>query len=581
MKEAADEGKIPVMATDVDLIKGKIDIVDFLKSYLTLTPTGRNFKALCPFHQEKTPSFFISPERKIWHCFGCGLGGDIIKFVMLYEHIEFPEALRFLAEKAGLQIQTISPSEQREFGVLYDINNAAAKFYAGALIKNEKITSYLKKRGLNDETVREFELGYAPGGDELTRFLIKSGYNVNDIVRAGLAQKNASGLYKDKFQTRIMFPIANQMGKAVAFTGRAVPDASGNDPENSPKYLNSPETLVFNKSKILYGFDKSKQAISELKSVVVVEGQMDLLAMWQSGVKNVVAVSGTGLTEEHLVKLRRFADTALMSFDKDKAGIKALERSLDHFHNFDFHVKVIDLGKFKDPAEACEKNPDFMRTAISWAKPALSYLMNVYFLSSSYKEGGVPEKKRMLRHVLSMINTVQSAVEKGIWIKEAARLSEIPENDLREELSNIGSADTSGVSNELVGDDEKSDKIDEIARKLTAISLTKPQLLDILKSEIDLLPDNFQKIIRGDENSEDTALLELEASYVSSSLDEKTVKKEFNDLLKKLKVLSMKKTKSSIKKALKEAESSEDEENVSKLLSQFSDISKKLNDLSK
>ena len=573
--------KILVMAKDVDLIKEKVDLVDFLKSYLTLTPTGRNFKAICPFHQEKTPSFFVSPERKIWHCFGCGLGGDVIKFAMLYEHLEFPEALKFLAEKAGIQIRTLNPSEQREFGVLYDLNEEAVRFYKKNLSLNEKALAYLKERGLKPEIIEEFNLGFAPYGEELVKFLIKNGHDIRDIARAGLAQRNTRGLYKDKFQERIIFPISNQVGKVVAFTGRIMPDSSGKDPEGSPKYLNSPETVIFNKSKVLYGFDKSKQYVSDKNSVIIVEGQMDFLMMWQAGVKNMVAVSGTGLTEDHLSRLRRFADTVTVSFDKDKAGIKALERSLDHFHKFDFNVKVLDLGKFKDPADACRDNPEFIKTALSWSKPALSYLMDLYFGSRSYKEGGIASKKRIMRHILLKIRALRSAVEKGIWIKEASRESGIPENDLREELNDLNKETFKNEEKDLIDENDKSDKIEEVARKLTAISLTKKEFLDILKNEINLLPDNFAKIIRGDKESDDTALVELEASYVSSSLDEKTIRKEFNDLLKKLKVISMNKTKSSIKKALTEAQNSNDEEKVTNLLSQFSDISKKLNDLSK
>lgn len=569
------------MAKDVDLIKEKIDVGDFLKSYLTLTPTGKNFKALCPFHQEKTPSFFISPERKIWHCFGCGLGGDVIKFVMLYEHIEFPEALKFLAEKAGLQIQTLNPSEQRQFGVLYDLNEVAAKFYRECLRRNQIAPAYLAERGLKPETLEEFKVGYAPGGDELLRFLIKNRYNVNDVVRAGLAQKNQRGLMKDKFQQRIVFPIANQVGKTVAFTGRILPGTPNAEYKDIPKYLNSPETIIFNKSKILYGFDKSKQAIAETKTVIIVEGQMDLLMAWQSGVKNVVAVSGTGLTQEHLVRLRRFADTVMVSFDKDDAGVKALERSLDYFHNFDFHVKVIDLGKFKDPADACKENPDFMKTAVDWAKPALSYLMNVYFSGASYQSGDIPTRKRILRHVLAKIDTLRSAVEKGIWIGECSKLSGIAENDLREEMNNLSVEEIKDSSAEFVGSGSHIDQREELGRKLAAIALTNKSFLDILKDEQEFLPEKFRKIIGGEKNAEDSAILELEASYLSSSLDEKTIKKEFNDLLKKLKILSINETRSSLRQALREAEDSKDEKSVAELLTRFSDESKKLNDLKK
>lgn len=569
------------MSQDTDLIKQKVDLVDFLKSYLTLTPAGKNFKALCPFHQEKTPSFFVSPEKKMWHCFGCGLGGDVIKFAMLYEHIEFPEALKFLAEKAGIEIRTMNPAEQREFGVLYDLNDAAKKFYRSQLLKNEKALAYLRGRGLKNETMEEFSLGYAPGGEELTRFLIKSGFNVNDVARAGLTQKNVRGLFWDKFQKRIVFPIENQVGKTVAFTGRIMPDESGADQKDMPKYLNSPETIIFNKSKVLYGFDKSKGEISETKTMIIVEGQMDLLMLWQSGFRNVVAVSGTGLTKEHLERLRRFTDTVMVSFDKDAAGIKALERSLENFHNFDFHVKVIDLGTFKDPADVCQKDPDLMRRAIDEAKPALSYLMDIYFSGASYKDGDIPAKKRILRHVILQVEAVRSAVEKGMWLGECSRLSGIPENDLRQEMGSLNEEETRDVAAEFVNEIDQLNKREEIAKKLVAIALTKAEFLDKLKSEIALLPDHLRKAVEDGGRADDAALLELEASYIASSMDEKIIRKEFGDLLTKLKTSSIKETKSSLKKALQEAERKGDEKEIAKILGEFSDESKKLNDLKK
>lgn len=200
------------MARETDLIKEKLDLVDFLRSYLKLTPAGKNFKALCPFHGEKTPSFVVSPERKIWHCFGaCGEGGDIIKFAMKYENLEFPEALRFLAEKAGLKISTLNPALEKQFGILYKIHESAKDFYAGELSRNKEALEYLKGRGLRSGTIEEFKLGFASGGEALTLRLIKEGFDVLDIAKAGLAHKNTEGLYRDRFRGRIIFPIANSL----------------------------------------------------------------------------------------------------------------------------------------------------------------------------------------------------------------------------------------------------------------------------------------------------------------------------------------------------------------------------------
>ena len=206
------------MAKEVDLIKEKLPVLDFIRGYVQLTPAGRSFKGLCPFHQEKTPSFIVSPDRQRWHCFGCAEGGDIITFVMKYENLEFPEALRFLAEKAGVQLRSLNPQHEREFGVLYDLNEEAKNFYAEALHKNIPAHEYIKSRGLNEETIKEFEIGFSPGGETLTLHLIKRGFDVNDAVRAGLIYKNSRGMYGDRFEGRIMFPIYNHVGKVVAFT---------------------------------------------------------------------------------------------------------------------------------------------------------------------------------------------------------------------------------------------------------------------------------------------------------------------------------------------------------------------------
>ncbi|TSA46211.1 DNA primase [bacterium] len=569
------------MAKDTDLIKEKVDLTDFIRSYVTLSPAGKNLKGLCPFHQERTPSFMVSPERKMWHCFGCGLGGDVIKFAMLYEHLEFPEALRFLAEKAGISIQTLSPTQQREFGILYDLHEEAKNFYKAELSKNPAALKYLKDRGLTSETIDEFDLGFSPGGETLTVNLLKKGHAVGDLVRAGLVQKSTSGLYRDKFFERIIFPIANQVGKVVAFTGRLTPEAEAkykDSPTPPPKYLNSPETPIFNKSRTLYGFDKTKQSISESRSALLVEGQMDFLGAWQAGVKNLVAVSGTGLTPYHLEKLRRFADIALVSFDNDAAGLKALERSLDYFNNFDFHVKVIDLGKYKDPADAAKADPNFLKDAITLAKPAFDYIFGVYFAPDVFTED-IPKRKRIIRHLLGMLKPVKSAVEQNIWIKELSKKSGISESALTEELSNTGELASAGIEEETdITGAPLPNYLDAVARRLVSLALTKENFLIILKANSQLLPPLYQKIL-DDPTEEARGLLELQSSYEFASTDEVKLEKEFQDLMKRLEVVDLRERQSSLKRALKTAQDKNNDESVNKFLSDFSDVTKRLNDL--
>jgi len=573
------------MRKEIDTIKESVDIVEFLKSYIDLSPTGKNFKALCPFHQEKTPSFFVSPEKKIWHCFGCGLGGDVIRFVMLYEHLEFPEALKIIAEKTGIQIPSFYKKEQKEFDVLYNIHQLATEFYKSKLKNNQKALNYLKSRGLKEETIDYFNLGYAPEGDELTKFLFQKKYNVNEILKTGLAYKINAGLLKDKFQNRIIFPIYNQIGKVVAFTGRIFEEKDLNS--NLPKYLNSPETLIFNKSKILYGFEKAKEFISKEKKVIIVEGQFDFLLMWQEGFKNVVALSGTGLTEEHLFRLRKIADTIFIAFDKDEAGIKALERSLLYFYNFDFFVKVLDLKNYKDPAEICQKDKVIMQEIIEKSKGALEYLIDFYIENKKFHQLEIPLKKNIINNLLFLINLIKNSVEKDLAIKYLSEKSKINESSLREQLNLNPELKEEKLIKILETEekDKQNNLFEEIAKKLYILSLTNEKFKDIIKDEFPFLPQKIQQILK-DEKINLNGLLELEAAYLNSSLETKIIEKEFKGLIKKAKILNLKEKikniKEEIKKIEKEANKNKSSEEIlNQLIIDFNKIRKELDNLMK
>ncbi len=567
------------MAKEVELIKEKLDLVDFLRSYLKLLPAGKNFKALCPFHQEKTPSFVVSPERKIWHCFGCNEGGDLIKFAMKYENLEFPEALRFLAEKAGLQIQTLGYREQKEFGVLYDLHEAAKDFFKKELLKNSAASEYLKKRKLDEATISDFELGFAPGGETLTLHLLKLGYDINDITRAGLSYKNLSGLYRDRFEARIIFPIANHLGKIVAFTGRLLPSEIQSE---RPKYLNSPETPIFKKSKILYGFNKARNFIADSKAVFLVEGQMDFLSVWQSGVKNVVAVSGTGLSPQHLERLRRLADSVIISFDNDEAGFKALERSLDIFNAFDFHVKVLNLGNYKDPAEACEADPLYLKQTVEWARPAFNHLFETYFVLKKEEFSGIAAKKRIIRHLLFMIKKIRSAVEQSIWIKELSKYSNIGEAALLAEIASLESEKQFGETAEEDHPQKNSGtRMDLIAERLLAIAFVKSdEFMPLLKAKSDKLPALYLGMIN-EPLGEKTGMFELRASFEFGDLEADALKKEFDDLLGYLEIEFFKKEAEALRVRMRLAEEKGDEEKMLEILGEFNSVATKIDGLKK
>ena len=566
------------MIKETDLIKNKLDIVEFLRSYITVSPAGRNFKAICPFHHEKTPSLIISPDKQIWHCFGCGEGGDIIKFVMKYDNLEFPEALRFLAEKAGISLQHLNPAQQKEFGVLYDIHVIATEFFQKQLERNEKALAYLKKRKLNEDTIKEFQLGYAIGGESLTLHLLKYGFGINDISKSGLAYKNNRGLFRDRFEERIIFPMCNTVEKVVAFTGRYMGERT-----DAPKYLNSPETPIFNKSRVLYGFHRSKHEIARLNSAFLVEGQMDFLMAWQSGVKNGIAVSGTGLTRQHLEKIRRVAETIIVSFDNDSAGLHALERSFEIFSEFDFHMKAIELGKYKDTAEACEEDPAFLSKAIECAKPAFSYLLNYYFGKDGEKQNNdIAEIKKIVRHLLEKIKKLKSSVEQNILIKDLARITGMREDILSAELEELKQTEgkTTEEKKEIKYPEETnvSSRIKLITERLLALAFTNDEFWDIVKSEKEFIAHEYIPIL-DDPSSEQASILKMRGSYEFSDTSQKVLKKEFNDLVSYLRLENMKQKQLEIQKKLKSAEQKNNEEQIKACLQEFDLITKKIHEL--
>ncbi len=414
-----------------DLIKGKLDIVDFIRGYVVLTPAGRNFKGLCPFHKEKSPSFMVSPERQSWHCFGCSTGGDIFSFAEKYENMDFGEALRFLAEKAGVELRRENPAEYRFSGLLFELNDIAKNFYRKHLAASPVAQEYLKNRGLTQQTIDAFEIGWAPNEPEaLSMHLLNQQHSPQDLIQAGLSIKTERGMMLDRFRGRIMFPIHNHLGRVVGFTGRILPALDRGD---MGKYINSPETPIFQKSKLMYGFWKTKDAIRELKSAVLVEGQMDFLMSWQSGVRNVIASSGTALTAEHLRALRRFADELILNFDGDTAGADAAERAIDLAESLDFAVKVAMIDGFKDAADAAQADPKNVERAIAVAMPAPEFYFRKY-LPKDLAELKTHEGVVKLRGILGKLRTMASPVERDSWLKELAKRTGISERILEEEM---------------------------------------------------------------------------------------------------------------------------------------------------
>jgi DNA primase len=421
------------MANDLEEIKNRLNIVDVLGEYIRLEKAGANWKAACPFHNEKTPSFSVSEEKQIWHCFGCQKGGDIFGFVMEMEGLEFRDALKLLAEKAGVELQGFNPKKAEEKNRTLEILELATKFYETQLWKGNgkiKIIKYLHDRGLKDETIREFRLGYAPPGwRNLLTFLLKRGYKVEEIKKTGLlvekkeGKKNNDDNY-DRFRDRIIFPVADYSGRVVGYSARVAP---GGD-ESQAKYVNTPETDVYHKSKILYGLDKAKKEARQKDSVLLVEGNMDVIAASQTGIKNVMAVSGTALTLEQIKIIKRYTSNIKMFFDMDNAGETATKKSIKMGLANEMNISVVTLPSGKDAADLARENPEVLIESVGKSLPAMEYFYQNTF--SKFDKEKAEDKKKMAEIILEMLMNLGNAIEKNHWIKKLSADLDITESIL-------------------------------------------------------------------------------------------------------------------------------------------------------
>jgi len=407
------------MAADtVQLIKDRLNIVDVVGQYVKLQRAGQNYRARCPFHAERTPSFMVSPDRGTYHCFGCSVGGDIFSFVEAIEGVDFKGALKMLAEKAGVPLvyaQGNPPAGGKdETDRLFEAMETATLFYQRALTPEAR--AYLGGRGISEQTITAFRVGVA--GDEwdaLARYLREKKFSDREIVDAGLAKKGERGNLTDKFRNRIMFPISDTAGRVVAFSGRTFGPSAHPD---APKYLNSPETMLYHKSRILYGFDRAKHAIRKHTFAVLVEGQMDLIASHQAGWSNTVAVSGTAFTTEHALLIKRMSDNLLLALDPDEAGFKAATRAARAALQQGLNVKVAPLPPGLDPADLIQKEgADAWKKVIREAKDIVMFLLDVLEASTKAKDAF---RRSVESIVIPFLADVQSPIAREQYEKEIA-----------------------------------------------------------------------------------------------------------------------------------------------------------------
>ena len=441
-------------------IKQKIDVVDLISSYLTLKKAGRNYRACCPFHKEKTPSFMVSPEKQIWYCFGCNQGGDIFTFVEKIEGMDFSGAIKVLADKAGVILERTDFAKKGEKDKYLEITALAAKFFSHILNKTkvgEEAKRYLvQKRKLKEETIERFSLGYAPDSQtSLGDFLFKKGYKEADLVKIGLLAKNYQGKIVDKFRGRAIFPITDTSGKTIGFVGRIFREEK-NPKFTPPKYLNSPQSDIYDKSSVVYGLYQAREAIREKDLVIIVEGNIDVLSSHQAGVKNVVASSGTALTIEQVKILSRYTHNIAFAFDQDEAGKLATKRAMDMTRLEDINVKAVVISQGKDPDELIQIDQKLWEKASANPVPIVEFYYNGV-LNKYKKEKSSEDKKDIAKEVLPVIAEISDDIEKAHWIK---KISEDLSTDEKYIIDAIKKVKTSTSTDKKELSTEKEVKID-------------------------------------------------------------------------------------------------------------------------
>ena len=413
-------------------IKERLSIEDIVSEYVQLKRAGRNFRGLSPFGNEKTPSFMVSPEKQIWHDFSSGKGGNIFSFIMEVEGLDFKGALELLARKAGIDLaayktaNTSRGSQNKER--LYAVLDAAAHFYQVQLTKNKQALTYVRtKRGFSKETIVDFRLGYSPsGGKDLLQYLLNKSFTAEEMKRVGLVTQRSGGL-SDMFRDRIMVPLCDDVGRVVGFTARLL-----NNEENAPKYINTPSTLLYDKGRQAYGFDKAKDAIRKNGYVVIVEGNLDVIASHQAGIKQVVATAGTAMTQQHLKTMKRFTEDIRLCFDQDKAGQNAAERAIGLAQAAGVSLQMVTLPAGKDPDELVRQDPKLWQQAIDSPVYVVDWLIERYRLQLDITTA--VEKRQLSDIVLKLVRQLADSVEQDHYVQKLAELLGVDPRAMREKL---------------------------------------------------------------------------------------------------------------------------------------------------
>ena len=575
-------------------IKNRLDVVEVIGSYIKLQKVGANYRAVCPFHSEKKPSFFVSPSRQMWHCFGaCSTGGDIFKFVMKIEGLEFPDALKMLAQRAGVELKKASPQSARlrsEKERLYAVSELAAKFFEKQLESKigQQAKKYLLDRGISQESIKKWRLGYAPNNWQgLSDFLIGRGYKEKEIMKVGLiVRKEGNNKTFDRFRSRIMFPIFDLNSKVVGFTGRIFGES-----KEVAKYVNTPNTALYDKSRILYGLDKAKVVVRKQNKCILVEGQTDVIMSHQAGVENAVATSGTALTSFQLAILKRYSDNLITAFDMDIAGDSATKRGINLAQSQGFDIRVIIMLQGKDPADIVSENPENWKDLVDKAESITDFYFKTAF--SKYDAETPEGKKEISKILLPVFKRMPNKIEQAHWIQKLAEKIGIKEEAIetemkktREEKLDYFPEQTTNAAPVV-----KSRK-QMLEERILSLVLKSPQNLSLVNQAHFSLFSNQTKAIFTDFRKEPNLFINRNVSpevkdflnelcfRAEMGEEEVDVEEDIETCLREMQSLCSREELDRISQEIKKAEQEKDSQKVNSLTGEFHKLFKELNNLS-
>ena len=577
----------------VEDIKSRLSIEDVVGEYVELKRAGRNFKGLSPFNSERTPSFMVSPEKQIWHDFSSGRGGDMFKFIMEMEGVDFRASMEILARKAGVDLSLYQKGDgkaRQQKDKALEALELATKYYQQTLLKNSDALYYvLQKRRFNKQTLADFRLGYSPNnGTALADFLKMRGFDENTIKAAGLVSQRYSG-HSDMFRGRVMIPLADAQGAPIGFTARILADDI-----NAPKYINTPQTILYDKSRHVFGLHLAKDSIRRSGFAVIVEGNLDVIASHQAGQKNVVATAGTAMTVYQLKALQRFTNDIRLSFDQDKAGIAAAERAIAVAQGIGIQLSIITIDGAKDPDELIQKDPLAWEKAINQPKYALDWLVEKYLAIYDIKSA---QGKRAFSDVLlQTITKLEDGVEKDHYLLKLADITGVSEDAVRSKLK-VASGEIKPPTKKpkvQYSDDYAHDQYmyeDQLLSLLVAYPSTRRLLETETKRLVFKTPERqraYEYVVQNplavlnEEIPEDLKDIEeyvkivlFKAEQLYNSFDANERLRELKDLIDKLTAKYQKEQKLELTEEIRTAENEGDEDRVAKLLDEFNNLLKK------